>query len=478
MKIEFQAKKLNKIKADIELALVIGKNLNHKWVKAKDFEDISFNGETDQISVLPHKKKIYIGAESLDHEDLRIAVGLGIKALDQYKFKSLKIGLYGDNFENIKAIAEGLLLGEYKYEKHKSKPKKRELNKVIFSNEEYSDLKINPEIVKNALKEAQILSEAVLFTRDLVNSTPSELTPVKFSEIAKEMALKHGLSIKVYGEDFLKKEGMGAFLAVSKASPFPPQLIHLVYKPKNFKSKIALVGKGLTYDSGGLSLKPSQALVNMKSDESGASAVLGTMLAISKSQLPIEVHAILGVTENMIGQHAYKPDDILKAKNGKTIEVKNTDAEGRLVLADCLCYAQELKPDFILDLATLTGACKAALGDYTIGLMGNDAGLKQSLIEAGQRSGELIAELPFNRYLKQFLKSETADISNVPSVRMGDAISAGLFLNEFIEKKYKNKWVHLDIAGPAYVEKSWAYNSYGASGAGVRIIFEWLKSSI
>jgi leucyl aminopeptidase len=296
------------------------------------------------------------------------------------------------------------------------------------------------------------------------------------SSLAKILAEKSNLKIKVHGEKYLEKEGMEAFLAVSKASPYPPQLIHLTHKPEKAKKKITLVGKGLTYDSGGLSLKPSSNMASMKADESGASAILGIMQAISLLKLPYEVHGIIGATENVVGKHAYKPDDILKAKNGKTIEVKNTDAEGRLVLADCLSYAQDLDPDYIIDIATLTGAAVVALGEYTIGIMGNDAKLKNSLCKASLGSGELCTQFHFNRYLRPLLKSDVADVSNIPSSPFGGAITAALFLDQFVDEKYKNKWAHLDIAGPAFVNKPWGYNPSGGSGAGVRLIIQWLKN--
>ena len=184
---------------------------------------------------------------------------------------------------------------------------------------------------------------------------------------------------------------------------------------------------------------------------------------------------IIGACENMIGGDAYKPDDILVAKNGVTIEVRNTDAEGRLVLADCLCYASELEPDYLVDMATLTGACVVAVGEYTTGIMGHNSTLKHGMISAASKSGELAGTLQFNRYLKKLIKSDIADISNIASSRYGGAITAGLFLDNFVSEPLKEKWLHLDIAGPAFIEKDWGYNQSGASGAGVRMCLYWLK---
>mgnify|MGYP006281673589 CR=1 FL=1 len=477
MKLEIRDQKLDQIKADLELVFVIGGKLNRDWVRKSDFKFREFKGEADKVIILEDKGRMYVGVDSPDPESLRIGAGLAIKSLAGFKFKSLKLGLYGKGSGNIKALAEGFLLGEYFFDTYLTTKKKNYLKNIIFARVEYSDDKLDSLAkLKKQIKEAEIIADSVNYARDLVNMPPSELTPVKLADFARKLGRENNLAVQVKGEKYLEKEGMGAFLAVSKASPYPPQLIHLTHKPEKAKKKITLVGKGLTYDSGGLSIKPSSGMTSMKADESGASAILGIMQAVARLNLPLEVHGIIGATENVIGKHAYKPDDILKSKGGKTIEVKNTDAEGRLVLVDCLAYAQEKNPDYIVDIATLTGAAVVALGEYTLGILGNDQKLKESLGKAARESGELSADLPFNRYLRPLLKSEVADISNIPSSSFGGAITAGLFLDEFVEKKYKNKWAHLDIAGPAFVEKPWGYNPPGGSGAGVRMIIQWLKN--
>ena len=302
------------------------------------------------------------------------------------------------------------------------------------------------------------------------------MTPVHLANYAQTLANElKDVTCFVGDENFLEEQKMGAFLAVSRASVHAPRLIHLTYKPENATQKFVFVGKGLTYDSGGLSLKPSNFMVSMKADKSGAAAALSILEGAARLELPFEVHAIIGACENMIGGNAYKPDDVLVAKNGKTIEVRNTDAEGRLVLADCLCYATEQKPDYLIDLATLTGACVVAVGEYTTGVMGHSSSMKHSMMAAATKSGELTGSLPFNRYLKKHLKSNIADISNISSTRYGGAITAALFLDNFVEDAYKEKWLHLDIAGPAYVEKKWGYNQSGASGAGVRMCLYWMQ---
>jgi len=478
MKIKIEDKKLADIQADIEIVFVIDKNLDHKWVKDKEaLEKLGFKGDVEEVAFLPEIGRLYVGAK-LDHDEIRIAAAKAIKTLKGKSFKTAKIGVYIQNcpITNIKAFVEGAILGNYSFDRFKSKKDENGLKEIILANEEYSDKPFTLENAKKSIEEARIVAEATNLVRDIVNTPPNKIYPKSFAKLAKELAKEEDLEVKILDEKDLEKEKMGAFLAVARASTNPPRLVHITYKPKKAKAKIAVVGKGLTYDSGGLSLKPSDYMVTMKSDKSGASAALGIVLAAKRLGLPVEVHAILGLAENMIGGNAYKPDDILTAKNGKTIEVRNTDAEGRLVLADCLCYAQEkVAPDYIIDLATLTGACVVALGEYTSGVMGESDELKQKMLEAAKASGELAGELPFNRYLPKLLESKVADICNISSSRYGGAITAALFLREFIDEKYRDRWLHLDIAGPAFVEKEWGYNPYGASGAGVRMVIKWLQ---
>ncbi|MDE5592083.1 MAG: leucyl aminopeptidase, partial [Helicobacter sp.] len=378
------------------------------------------------------------------------------------------IDLEASSLSEVGEICEGILLGYYSFETFKKEKTESSLKKVYIHTP-----KLNKKDVESAISKASILSDSVNIVRGLVNTPPMQATPCYIAEYAKELTKASNIECKVYDFRFLEKEKMGAFLAVAKASTNPPYMVHLTYKPakstKNSKlKKFVFVGKGLTYDCGGLSLKPSDFMVGMKSDKSGACAVIGILNAIAKLGIEAEVHGILGLAENMIGGNAYKPDDILIARNGKSIEVKNTDAEGRLVLADCLSYASDLKPDFIIDLATLTGACVVALGHYTIGVMGYNQKLQNSFLKSALDAGELGSVLPFNPYLKKLCKSDVADLCNIPSNRYGSAITAGMFLGEFVEESLIDKWLHLDIAGPAYLEKSWGVNPFGATGAGVR----------
>ena len=435
---------------------------------AKKFEKYAFEGKDGEVLFLPERKKIYVGIEKINAENLKTATASIIKALKKYKFESVEI-----TPPNIKdkdlliAFFEGFLLGDYEFDKYKSKKAKHPVKEICINSKRKFD---------EITKEAEIRAENINLIRDIINSMPDEITPAKLAAIAEEVALKNNLECKIYDENYLYENGYYAFYSVGKASKNPPRLIHLSYKPENSKRKIVLIGKGLCYDSGGLSLKPADYMVTMKSDKSGAATVLGIIKAASELKLDIEIHAILGAAENMIGSNAYKPDDVLKAKNGKTIEVRNTDAEGRLVLADCLCYAEENIKDFdkIFDFATLTGACVVGLGEYTAGIMGFNKNQIEEILKTSEKTGEHFAYLPFNKYLSKLLKSNIADICNIASSRYGGALTAGLFLSEFVQNK--EKWTHFDIAGPAYVEKEWGYNPHGASGFAFDTVISYLKS--
>ncbi len=434
---------------------------------AKKFEEYGFEGKDGEVLVLPEKKRVFVGIEEINAENLKTATTKIIKALKNYKFESVEITPPNTKNEDLLvAFFEGFILGDYEFDKYKSQKAKHPIKEIcINSKREFDEI----------IKEAKIRANSINFVRDIINSMPDEITPVKLAAIAEEISQKNSLECKIYDENYLYENGYNAFYSVGKASSNPPRLVHLAYKPKNPERKIVLVGKGLCYDSGGLSLKPADYMVTMKSDKSGAATVLGIIKAASEIGLDVEIHAILGAAENMIGGNAYKPDDVLKAKNGKTIEVRNTDAEGRLVLADCLCYAQENIKDFdeIFDFATLTGACVVGVGEYTAGIMGFNKEEINEILKTSEKTGENFAYLPFNKYLKPLLKSNIADICNIASSRYGGALTAGLFLSEFVEEK--EKWAHFDIAGPAYVEKEWGYNPFGASGFGVDTVLTYMK---
>ncbi len=477
MKIEIKNKKLNEVEADIKIIFVVNKDLKNRNIEdTETLEFLGFKGESEECCFLAEKKVVYVGVDSLDKEEIRLASSKAINAIKSTNAKSVKIGTYSDECpgENIKAMSEAFLLGSYSFEQYKSKKKPLKIETLTICLDDYSRPDVSQATAKKAVRVGTIIAEATNYAKTLVNTIPYEMTSIKLAQEAKELEKLENVTCEVYDEKFLEEQGMGAFLAVNRASHIPPRLIHVIYKPKNAKEKFVYVGKGLTYDTGGLSLKPASSMVSMKLDMSGGAAALGIVKAAAEIGLPYEVHAIVGATENSIGPDAYKPDDVLVAKNGTTIEIGNTDAEGRLVLADCLCYACEQKPDYLIDMATLTGACVVALGEYSTGIMGHSSSMKHSLTSAANNSGELTGTLPFNRYLKKQLKSSVADLSNMASSRYGGAITAGMFLDNFVSDEYKDKWLHLDIAGPAFSQKPWGYNQAGASGAGVRMNLYWM----
>jgi leucyl aminopeptidase len=447
--------------------LFLSKKALGKQKQKKVLEKAGFEGAQDSVCFLHESGILACGIENSDAESLRSATSQAIKALKNSKYETAAFAV---DTKSLQAVVEGILLGGYEYTRYKSDPKPSSLKTVYLTCKDTAKL-------SRAFEEAVTIAEATCFTRDIVNMIPEDLHPETFAELAEELAKENKLTCNILGEKELKKERMGAMLAVGRASRHESKLIHLSYTPKNPKKTITLVGKGLTYDSGGLSLKPATSMVTMKMDKAGACAVLGIIKAVSELQLDIEIHAFIGAVENMIGGDAYKPDDVLTTRNSKTVEVRNTDAEGRLVLCDVLDYAQDkVKADAIFDFATLTGACMVALGQYTTGVMGHSNKLKHDLFSAAEKSGELIGVLPFNRHLKKLLKSDIADISNVASKPYGGAITAGLFLDNFIKETNKDKWLHFDIAGSAYTEAPWDCNVYGGTGAGVRLITQYIKS--
>ena len=478
MLVELIDKKVADIAADYEIIFIVNKDLGHRFVDDfAEFDFYSYKG--DKILNLPSKRKIYVGIKDLNPNSLRNASASALNAIKELNITSAKIASYSGDCTKIsfQAIAEGFLLANYKFDRYKSEKKDIKIEKIIISTEDYNSKKIAIDEAQIGLNHAHIISEATNFVRDIVNETPEIYTPQKMVQDAKDFCLgSANIECVVHDEHYLKSQNMNAFLAVNRASVHPPRLIHLKYTPKNSIKRIVFVGKGLTYDSGGLSLKPADYMVTMKSDKSGAAAAMGIIKAAAKMELPFEIHAVLGVTENMIGGNAYKPDDVLITRSGVTVEVKNTDAEGRLVLADCLDWAQsELKPELLIDMATLTGACVVGLGEYTSGVMGNNYELQSEFKDFASKSGEYLTILEFNDHLRELIKSDIADISNISSSRYGGAITAGIFLDKFIKDEYKDKWLHLDIAGPAYVGKAWGCNPTGASGAGVRACLYYLQ---
>ncbi|HEV2968879.1 MAG TPA: leucyl aminopeptidase [Pirellulales bacterium] len=321
-----------------------------------------------------------------------------------------------------------------------------------------------------AIERGRIIGDCVNLTRRLVNEPPQDMYPASFAAKAEEVAKQYGIKAEIWDQARLEKERCGSLLAVAKGSNREPRLVILRYQgAEPNKPLLALVGKGVTFDSGGLSLKPSDSMLTMKCDMSGAATVLGAMQAIAQLKLPVNVVGLMGLVENMTGPAAYKLGDVLTARNGKTIEVHNTDAEGRLVLADVLCVAVETGAAKIIDLATLTGACVVALGTDVAGLMTNDQAWCEAVAAAARAVGDPAWQLPMFPEYDEQIQGEVADIKNVGEGRWGGAITAAKFLEQFVDKK---PWTHIDIAGPAFLEKPKPWLDAGASGAFVRTLIE------
>ncbi len=406
-------------------------------------------------------------------ETLRRATALAVKRVAALSQKSVSILLpqtMADLAREAQSIAEGAALAGYKFDKYISGKRDRGVTQGTLIIPKKTDAE-----VKKGLKLAQVFSEAVCFARDLVNEPPSRMTPIEFAKLALEVAQKgadSGVTIKILDKKKIEEMKMGAILGVNIGSNEPPVFIHMHYKPANAKKTVALVGKGITFDSGGLSLKPAESMETMKMDMAGAASILGVFKALPAIKPEVEIHGIMALTENMPGGKAYKPGDVLIAMNGKSIEVLNTDAEGRIILADALAYAAKLNPDCIIDLATLTGACVIALGSLVAGAMGNDDALFDDLNSASQSTGEQLWKLPLVKEYRDSLKSPIADLKNISSVRReAGSIIGGLFLQEFVDNK---PWIHLDIAGPAWTDRELPYCKHGGTGFPTRTLLTYL----
>ncbi len=375
----------------------------------------------------------------------------------------------------VRAAVEGVRRGAYRFDRYltdaDAKPPR------ITAVQVASDLGLAR--ARRAVAAGDATGAAIDFARDLVNEPPSTMNPVEMTRRIRAMAKDAGLRVRVLGEPELRRLGMGAMLAVARGSSAPPRLVHLTYKPPGKagakRRKLVLVGKGVTFDSGGLNLKPSASMLDMKCDMAGAAAVAGAMSALGDLGCPVEVHGLVGLVENMTGASAYKPGDILKTYLGKTVEIGNTDAEGRLVLADVLAYAAKtLKPDAMIDLATLTGACVVALGTRATGLFTRDEALRDGLLAASDAAGEKVWPMPMYEEYLESLQGGPADLRNVGD-RWGGAITAALFLGEFVPDGLA--WAHLDIAGPAFREKASPDSVAGGSGAAVPTVLRWIESA-
>ncbi|MFK0253092.1 leucyl aminopeptidase [Streptomyces sp. NPDC090445] len=407
--------------------------------------------------------------ESYDEEALRRAAGAAARALHGSKKAAFALPL--EDASAVTAVAEGALLGAYAFTAYQGGEKKGAKNggpKLPLAEVALLGTKPRDKEHKAAAERATVVAAEVNTARDLINTPPNDLTPASFASIASATGKEHGMKVQVLDEKALVKGGYGGIMGVGKGSENPPRLVKISYTHPDAEKHLAFVGKGITYDSGGISLKPAGHNETMKCDMSGAAAVFAAVVAVARLGLAVNVTGWLALAENMPSGSATRPGDVLRMYSGKTVEVLNTDAEGRLVLADALTKASEENPDAIVDVATLTGAMVLALGNRTFGVMANDDAFRTSVHEIAEEVGEASWPMPLPADLRKGMDSPTADIANMGE-RMGGGLVAGLFLQEFVGDGIT--WAHLDIAGPAFHEGApYGYTPKGGTGSAVRTL--------
>ncbi|RPJ18164.1 MAG: leucyl aminopeptidase [Desulfobacteraceae bacterium] len=439
---------------------------------AKDDELILFD-----IHGIKASRVIFLGLgkiKNIDSESLRAFCGKAVKKCIRKKLDEVLIvapsaeKLNSDIRIVLESMMEGAFLGNHIFDKYKNERKSSPIKKIEFF--------VDPDISKIFSElpgRVEIVCSSTILAREWVSIPSNDKTP---EQLAKEMAASAGkvnLKISVFDEQKLKRLGFSAIIAVASGSSNKPRLLILKYSPKKAKKTIALVGKGVTFDSGGINLKPPGSLEDMKMDMSGAAAVAATLISAAKMKLMVGIIGAIPIVENMPSGDAARPGDIVAGYNGKTIEINNTDAEGRLILADAISYViKEYNPDILIDVATLTGACVVALGEKIAGLFSPDDELAEKIIQSAKKTGERCWRMPLPEDYRELLKSEFADISNMSSSKWGGAITAALFLSEFIEDK---RWAHIDIAGPAYTKKETDYCGAGGTGFGVRLLCDLIQ---
>ena len=434
------------------------------WVEAY-FATREFTGKVNSVIALPgsgtpYRRVVFVGVgDEVDAEALRRAAGAAGSAT--MRDATVVTTLHQVDIDDAgEFVAFGFTLGQYRFDKYRSEPKPSLTERLVL-------MDAGPDVLA-AAERGTAIAAGVSLARDLVNEPAISKPPTALASIASDIADRHDLEIRIYEESEFDEEGFGGLKAVNLGSAEPGRMVVMKYRPDGADRTITLVGKGIVFDSGGLSLKPPAGMETMKTDMSGAAAVLAAIDTIAGLGIKVNVTVITPLTENMTGGAAQRPGDVLTARNGKTIEVLNTDAEGRLVLADGLSLAVEESPDLIVDIATLTGACAVALGPKIAGVWASDDETAVALTDAAARSGEKIWRMPLEREYRPFIDSEIADMKNTGE-RYGGAISAALLLAEFAGD---GAWAHLDIAGPARSSKNEHYVAKGGTGFGVRIFVE------
>ena len=432
-------------------------------------------GKAGEVTVLYSPGKIAAGrvvllglgrARKLDAETVRTTAALFSRRAGKQGWRTLALASPDGLDARVlgQAVAEGIELGGYAFDKYFSKPEKKADVKRLTLIEAGRGRRA---ALRAGAARGQIMASAQMLARDLVNEPSNQMTPANVAEAAGKVAAAGGLGIEVHDTAWIEEQGMGCLLGVNRGSAQPPKFIRLDYQGgKTDAIDLVLIGKGVTFDSGGISIKPSEGMGDMKGDMAGAAAVIAAMQAIGSLKPRINVTALVAATENMPDGNAYKPGDVLKAMNGKTVEIVNTDAEGRLTLADALCYANSLKAKRLIDVATLTGACVVALGNITTGAFGNNQRLMNRLLQAAKETGERTWQMPLDDVYKDLNKSDIADVKNAGS-RWGGAISAAQFLHEFAGN---TPWVHLDIAGTSDTTREAGYLTKGGTGVPVRTL--------
>jgi len=407
--------------------------------------------------------------EKLTSESFRRAVGAGVRRIKKYALKSLEVEIFEPGIrvlgkeEVARALAEGFWFSCYQYQEYQERESK--FPQQIFLVGETKGL-------KSVLERAEALGGEHQYIRDLINRPGGDLGPEEFAQQAKEAGKKLGLKVRVFGEPELKRMGYNGILRVGQASSRPPRLVVVEYQGAK-KKPVALVGKGVTFDSGGISLKRSEQMDRMKYDMAGAGAVLGTVRTCARLNLKEHLIGVIPLVENMPGGGAQRPGDIVRMADGTTVEVISTDAEGRMILADALYHSQKFSPRAIIDLATLTGSATIALGRYAIALLGNDQRLLNALLDAGEKSGERCWLLPLWEDYQELVKSPVADLRNVGKGREAGTIVGAVFLQKFVKKGLP--WAHLDIASCAWSDEEHPYLGRGATGVGLRLLVRYLE---
>ena len=443
----------------------------------KAIRDAKFEGRSDEsITILTGEPRkvtlIGLGKENtLTHRGVRGAITSAGRMAK--KHRDARIAVYFpytlprmDANGTALAVADALAQSDYKYDPYITA--KKDQKRVAIQG-----TVIAPDAdAKKLTAEVRTLAEAIQTVRDLGNAPANIMTPQELASRAEEVCKRVGVKCTVYGKREIARMKMGGLIAVNRGSDLEPRFVVMEYAGRKAKKHVALVGKGITFDSGGISIKPSDKMEEMKFDMCGAAAVIGIIEAAARLKLPVRLTAVFAATENLPSGSAYKPGEIITMMSGKTVEVVNTDAEGRMILADALHFVSLLKPDHVIDYATLTGACVVALGSEASGLFTNDDELAQKLIDCGERVGERLWRLPAWDEYKELIRSEWADMKNTGG-RWGGAITAAVFLKEFVDCP---SWAHLDIAGTASAESETAREARGATGAGVRVTIDFLRS--